>query len=164
MQIKLIQTEIEEAVRNFIQEQVSVKEGMEINISFSATRGEEGLIASVEIARADDAKGDQGGHTHTAERAPAPSAAPAAIAVAAGTAEVAPAAPKATRRSASATAAAPTAAPKPDPVVAAQPEPELIPAEAEQSGDPVVAETAEEAPAPAAGKSLFGALKTPSNG
>jgi hypothetical protein len=51
MQIKLIQTEIEEAIRNYIQDQVTVKEGMDINIDLSATRGPEGFIANVEIVR-----------------------------------------------------------------------------------------------------------------
>lgn len=52
MKIQIVQTEIEEAVRDFIRKQIAVKEGMEITMDFSATRGAEGLIAAIDISPA----------------------------------------------------------------------------------------------------------------
>lgn len=49
MQITLIQSEIEQALKNYINEQVNVKEGMEITIAFKATRGDEGNTAIIDI-------------------------------------------------------------------------------------------------------------------
>lgn len=49
MQITLVQSEIEQALKNYINEQVNVKEGMEITIAFKATRGEEGNTAVIDI-------------------------------------------------------------------------------------------------------------------
>jgi hypothetical protein len=152
MQIKLIQTEIEDAIRNYIQEQVTVKEGMEINIDLSATRGPEGFIANVEIVRA-------GTGTQTAEVAP--------IAQAAAPATSAP-----VRQPAAVRKAIPIAKP-----VAAVPA-EAVEAEVNENAPAAdVAEIAEEAPAaaaeateeapatpaPSAGRSLFGGLSKPTN-
>ena len=49
MQITLVQSEIEQALKNYINEQVNVKEGMEIVIDFKATRGAEGNTAIIDI-------------------------------------------------------------------------------------------------------------------
>lgn len=51
MRIFLVQSEIEEAIRNFIGEQVSVAEGMAIGIKFAATRGEDGYTAEIDISK-----------------------------------------------------------------------------------------------------------------
>ncbi len=50
MQITLEQTEIELAVTKYINEQVNIKEGMQINITLRAGRGETGFTANIDIA------------------------------------------------------------------------------------------------------------------
>lgn len=52
LKISLVQTEIEEAVRAHIRSMISVREGMDINMVFSATRGEDGLTAAIDIVPA----------------------------------------------------------------------------------------------------------------
>lgn len=52
LKIQIVQREIEEAVRDFIRKQITVKEGMEISMEFSATRGDDGLIAAIDISPA----------------------------------------------------------------------------------------------------------------
>jgi hypothetical protein len=49
MQITIVQTEIEEAIRNRILDQISVREGMRIDIDLKATRGPEGYQAVINI-------------------------------------------------------------------------------------------------------------------
>lgn len=49
MQITLIQSEIEQALKNYINDIMSVKDGMEIEIQLKATRGEEGTTAIIDI-------------------------------------------------------------------------------------------------------------------
>ena len=49
MQITLVQTEIETAIRNYIHSQIVVKEGMKIDIILKATRGDEGTTAIIDI-------------------------------------------------------------------------------------------------------------------
>lgn len=56
MKITLDQTEIETAVRNYVNEQVSVKEGQRIDIDFTAGRGANGLTATVDIVSNGTAK------------------------------------------------------------------------------------------------------------
>lgn len=51
MQITLVQSEIEQALKNYINEQVNVKEGMDIVIVLKATRGEEGTTAVIDITK-----------------------------------------------------------------------------------------------------------------
>lgn len=49
MQITLVQNEIEQALKNYINDIMSVKEGMEITITMKATRGDEGNTAIIDI-------------------------------------------------------------------------------------------------------------------
>lgn len=49
MQITLVQTEIEQAIRAYVHSQVSVKEGNEITIELKATRGDAGMQAVIDI-------------------------------------------------------------------------------------------------------------------
>lgn len=49
MQITLNQIEIETAIRNFVNEQVNLKPGQEINIELKAGRGPEGYTANIDI-------------------------------------------------------------------------------------------------------------------
>ena len=49
MQITLNQVEIEQAIANYVNDLVSVNEGMDINITLKATRGEEGTTALIDI-------------------------------------------------------------------------------------------------------------------
>ncbi len=49
MQIIIVQSEIEEAIRNHINSQIMVQDGMRIDIDLSATRGPEGFRATIDI-------------------------------------------------------------------------------------------------------------------
>ena len=49
MQITLNQVEIEEAITNYVNDLVSVNEGMAITVTIKATRGEEGTTALIDI-------------------------------------------------------------------------------------------------------------------
>jgi hypothetical protein len=49
MQVTLIQSEIEQALVNYINDQINVKPGMRITIELRATRGETGMQALVDI-------------------------------------------------------------------------------------------------------------------
>lgn len=51
MEIKLVQSELEVAVRNHILSVIAVREGQEINVEFVATRGDEGVVAKVSIGQ-----------------------------------------------------------------------------------------------------------------
>lgn len=55
MKITIVQHEIEDAVRDFIRKQITIREGMEITMEFSATRGADGLTAAIDISPADKA-------------------------------------------------------------------------------------------------------------
>ena len=52
MRITLIQSEIETAIINYINAQVNVREGMSIVVDLSATRGENGFTATIDIVNA----------------------------------------------------------------------------------------------------------------
>lgn len=52
MQVILVQAEIEQALRNYVNEMISVKEGMEITVDLKATRGADGATAVVDIVPA----------------------------------------------------------------------------------------------------------------
>lgn len=62
MQITLIQSEIEQALKNYINDIMSVKDGMEIEIQLKATRGEEGTTAIIDIVP-QKPKATRGGRT-----------------------------------------------------------------------------------------------------
>ncbi|QEP29862.1 hypothetical protein HYP99_gp064 [Sinorhizobium phage ort11] len=57
MQITIVQAEIEAAITNYITQQVSVNEGMDINIELRATRGAEGFQAIIDIVPANPKSG-----------------------------------------------------------------------------------------------------------
>ena len=140
MQITLVQTEIETAIRNYIHSQIVVKEGMKIDIILKATRGDEGTTAIIDITPDGQAP---------ASAALVPVTAPA---------------PK---KAAPVLAAVPvqTRATEPDPKPEAVPE-KAAPVEAETApqlvdgGESVEAESASD---PAPRKSLFGNLSKPKN-
>lgn len=52
MQITLVQAEIEQAITAYIHSQINVKDGMEIKIDLSATRGTDGFKATIDIVAA----------------------------------------------------------------------------------------------------------------
>lgn len=56
MQITLNQTEIETALRRYVNEQVNIREGHEIIIDLKAGRGENGFSATIDIVPADAPK------------------------------------------------------------------------------------------------------------
>ena len=144
MQITLIQSEIEQALKNYINDIMSVKDGMEIEIQLKATRGEEGTTAIIDIVP-QKPKAPRGGRTSgeiPAKAEPAKAAAPAK-------AEAAPAVAEA----------------DPEPVAESVAEAEADDAEqvAEQAQEPAPVE-AEQAPAEEAPrKSLFAGLSKPQN-
>ena len=144
MQITLIQSEIEQALKNYINDIMSVKDGMEIEIQLKATRGEEGTTAIIDIVP-QKPKASRGGRTSgevPAKAEPAKAAAQAKAEAAQAVAEAAP-----------------------EPVAESVAEAEADDAEqvAEQAQEPEVQEPApvevEEAPR----KSLFAGLSKPQN-
>ena len=56
MQITLNQTEIETALRRYVNEQVNIREGHEVIIDLKAGRGENGFSATIDIVPADAPK------------------------------------------------------------------------------------------------------------
>lgn len=93
MQIIIVQAEIETAIRNHIHSLLNVKDGNSIEIALSATRGEDGFKAIIDIVPAGTAA------VATAAAAPAPVEAPkkdtkAEVAVTKSTASVAVVQPK----------------------------------------------------------------------
>ena len=148
MQITLNQVEIEEAITNYVNDLVSVNEGMAITVTIKATRGEEGTTALIDIV------------PEVVE--------PEVV-------EPVKAAAKPVRKTATKQAAVPA---KEEPVVEAEPEPVVKEAEPEPEAEPVKEEEAApdaaevpvaddeqaEVPAVAAPKSLFANLRKPNNG
>jgi len=69
MQIQLVQTEIEQALRNYINGLINIKEGTQINIDLSAGRGADGFKATIDIvALADQAQTAVKAETKPAEK------------------------------------------------------------------------------------------------
>ena len=148
MQITLNQVEIEEAITNYVNDLVSVNEGMAITVTIKATRGEEGTTALIDIV-------------------------PEVVEL--EVVEPVKAAAKPARKTATKQAAVPA---KEEPVVEAEPEPVVKEAEPEPEAEPVKEEEAApdaaevpvaddeqaEVPAVAAPKSLFANLRKPNNG
>lgn len=94
MKITIVQREIEEAVRSYIHSQIAVKEGMEITMDFTATRGEDGLTAAIDISpakTAEPAKATRTPRAATVSAAPRQVAPQAAAPAPASVTEVEPA-------------------------------------------------------------------------
>lgn len=49
MLITIVQTEIEQAIRDYVGNQLKIADGMEMSIALSATRGDEGFKAAIDI-------------------------------------------------------------------------------------------------------------------
>ncbi len=49
MQIILVQSEINEALKNYVMSQINIKDDMEVSIDLAATRGEDGFKATISI-------------------------------------------------------------------------------------------------------------------
>lgn len=58
MRIIIVQSEIEEAIKAYINNQVDIKEGQTINIELKSTRGEDGATAEINISAAPAKKGN----------------------------------------------------------------------------------------------------------
>lgn len=145
MQITLIQSEIEQALKNYINDIMSVKDGMEIEIQLKATRGEEGTTAIIDIVP-QKPKAARGGRTSGEIPAKSESVKAAATPVKAEPAQA-------------------VAEADPAPVAESVAEAEADDAEqvAEQAQEPAPVE-AEQAPAEEAPrKSLFAGLSKPQN-
>ena len=145
MQITLIQSEIEQALKNYINDIMSVKDGMEIEIQLKATRGEEGTTAIIDIVP-QKPKVSRGGRTSGEVPAKAEPVKAAAVPAKAEAAQV-------------------VAEAAPEPVAESVAEAEADDAEqvAEQAQEPAPVE-AEQAPAEEAPrKSLFAGLSKPQN-
>lgn len=136
MQITIVQSEIEAAIRKYIQEQIVVRDGMKIEIDLRATRGDAGFMATIDIVPENTA----------AKPRTEPPPAPAPRATVATTTK-----PAATQ-----------SAPAPESAEALVVEADPAPAQVDEPA--TTAETMAEAPAPApAPKSLFANLKKPVN-
>ena len=140
MQITLVQTEIETAIRNYIHSQIVVKEGMKIDIILKATRGDEGTTAIIDITPEGQVP---------ASAASAPVAAPVQKKVV----PVVAAVPTQTK------AAEPELEPEPVPEKAESAEADPCP----ELADGVELVEAEPASDPTPRKSLFGNLSKPKN-
>ena len=172
MQITIAQDEIEAAIKNYIQEQITVKEDQDIDIDLRATRGEAGFQATINITKAGAAKPVR-----------EPEAPVAAVTKTVETTQAVKPVATTTRVKPVVTKVTPA---KPAPVVEAEPEiqdeqPVVQEEEDTQSGVGQAEEAGsdqtdtvevnedetetqqEEAPAPAARPSLFGGLKKPVN-
>ena len=92
MQITLIQSEIEQALKNYINDIMSVKDGMEIEIQLKATRGEEGTTAIIDIVpqKPKVTRGSRTSGEIPAKPEPVKAAAPAKAEAAQAVAEAAP--------------------------------------------------------------------------
>lgn len=170
MQIQLVQTEIEQALRNYINGLINIKEGTQINIDLSAGRGADGFKATIDIvALADQAQTAVKAETKPAEKEKAKSepveekqASKAADTKAAQTQASADAKPETQTNTGAATGSATDAGN----AEAAQPE---TAATETAKAEPVQAEAASEAQATDGEqaaqprKSLFGGLTKPTN-
>lgn len=54
MQVTIVESEIKEAIRMYLKNNIGLSEEKKINIDFTATRGNEGLKASIDILNDDD--------------------------------------------------------------------------------------------------------------
>ena len=72
MQIIIVQHEIESAVKAYVLSQLNVKEGQRIDVSFAATRGEDGLKATIDIVSDEQSPAASTGVTTVEEEQPAP--------------------------------------------------------------------------------------------
>lgn len=175
MQIRIVQTEIEEAIRNHILSQIMVREGVDIAITLSATRGEEGFVATIDIT---NPTGGNVASTATAQTTAPVSAAVAAsptatTAPAADTPVTAPAKPVTIRKAAkpieaSVAGLSPSTNEPAEAVGDTMPPPFDVDEQTSTTENAPVAaaEPATEAPAtpaPPKGRSLFGGLTTPTN-
>lgn len=77
MQITIVQTEIETAIRNYILGQITVRENQRIDIDLKATRGDQGFQAVIDIRPEND--GPQGTKPKAAAPAAKPATAPVTI-------------------------------------------------------------------------------------
>jgi hypothetical protein len=50
MKIQIVQAEIEQAIVDYISSQIVIKDGMNISVEFTATRGNEGIKADIDIS------------------------------------------------------------------------------------------------------------------
>ena len=74
MRIIIVQAEIEEAIRNYIQKQVKIETGMRIDMELAATRGDDGFTAEIFIVPDVPDQPDLGIATKIAEAKAAPAA------------------------------------------------------------------------------------------
>lgn len=168
MQITLIQTEIEEAIRDYVSRQLTVREGMRIDIELKATRGAEGYQAFIDIV-------DQDSERKPSEEQAQDIQVPIQVQPFSVAAILENAAAAATKKvTATATRRTPKAAtvePKPEPEVEAADaaEDDGVQREDDTAGEDdtsatvgVDEDSAEEAP-PAPTRSLFGGLTRPQN-
>ena len=164
MQITINETEIKQAIKKLVLSQISVAEGMNIDIELKATRGADGATAIIDISEPGSNADTVAVARRTPSPAPTPAATPAASPVAAQTKlDVA-------KKIQEAKATPETPAPAVSDGIAEhgeQQEDEGMKAQPEEPADPPAAETpaaAEEPAEPApAKKSLFGGLKKPAN-
>lgn len=157
MQIILVQSEVEEALRSYIAARLTLAEGTAIKIALSATRGDDGIKATIDLV-------EPGTQQVVAAAAPAPATKPAATVVVKETAQQ----PNTALDSAKATLAAATSGKQPEQAQeqAADASTTGAPAEAGAAAN-ASADVAQAEPQAAEGgaqtKSLFSGLTRPKN-
>lgn len=144
MQITLVQTEVEQALRDYVANRLTLAEGTTFSIELAATRGEKGITATIELIEPPKAGQVAAVAVKTTVKAPAP--APSV------TEKPAPVAEQPAQQ------ATETAADSAQVTGEGQPQADSQ----EAASDPKESADAQQEAAPV-GKSLFGGLKRPVN-
>ena len=74
MQIRIIQHEIEEAIRDYVLKKLTINEGQRINIELMATRGEEGYTAVIDVVNDTGSDGNAAVTSSAKDEVPPPPA------------------------------------------------------------------------------------------
>lgn len=146
MQITLVQTEVEQALRDYVANRLTLAEGTTFSIELAATRGEKGITATIELIEPPKAGQVAAIAVKTTVKTPAPAPAPSV------TEKPAPVAEQLTQQ------ATETAADSAQATGEGQPQADSQ----EAASDPKESADAQQEAAPV-GKSLFGGLKRPVN-
>lgn len=170
MQIIIVQAEIEAAIRAHIEQQVSIKEGMEITIDLRSTRGDAGFTANIDIVPASTPAGVKrteptGPGTVLTKAADTAAQLPKATATIVKETAAKEALPESAGSTAGAAAASAGTAPTAGEDGGAHPPPEdgAAPAAEASQEDETDPAPAEDKPAATAGRSLFKNLQRPVN-
>lgn len=158
MQITLVQSEIEQAIKDYIHSQIKVRDGMEIKIDLSATRGADGFKATIDIVESNAAS-----PAPAAVVDPVKTAAPVKSTPMAAVVKEAAQAPAEQQPQEAASQAAASTEAATNAVAQANAESDAEEAASENGGQEPAEEQAQDPVTPPAGKSLFSGLRKPQN-